>query len=47
VDKKKTVVFEPHLDEVIYDKIEQYRKDNGISSLKQAVIALVVKGLNK
>ena len=45
MDKKKSVIFEPHLDAAIYDKIEAYRIENGISSLKQAVISLAVKGL--
>lgn len=45
--KKKTVVFEPHLDAKFYARVEAYRVEQGISSTKQALIALANKGLGK
>lgn len=45
--KRKTIVFEPHLDSVIYDKIEAYKLANNIPTTKQALIALANKGLSK
>ena len=48
MDKPKiAVTFYSHLDTPFMAKVEAYRKENGMVSTKQALIALAVKGLSK